>query len=136
MECTREGFTWIVQAPFTPENFARLVKMLINNASVPVMSTKHKPIGVIPQGSCPALQAVSATASLIAGLFFFRFWRDSHDRLFGFFGATFCLLALSWVLLALSDPTAENRPYIFAIRLVAFLLIIVAMIDKNRARPL
>ncbi|MGH7637706.1 MAG: DUF5985 family protein, partial [Gemmatimonadaceae bacterium] len=59
---------------------------------------------------------------------------DSQDRLFGFFGATFCLLALSWTLLALSDPTDESRPYIFAIRLVAFLLIIVAMIDKNRAR--
>jgi uncharacterized membrane protein len=80
------------------------------------------------------LQAVSATGALVAGLFFFRFWRDSGDRLFAFFGAAFCLLSLSWALLALFSPTDETRPYVYAIRLLAFLLIIVAMIDKNRSR--
>ncbi|MBI2189207.1 MAG: hypothetical protein HYU37_19080 [Acidobacteria bacterium] len=80
------------------------------------------------------LQAVSATGALVAGLFFFRFWRDSGDRLFAFFGAAFCLMALSWALLGLINPTDETRPYIYAIRLVAFLLIIVGMLDKNRSR--
>jgi len=78
------------------------------------------------------LQGVSATSALVAGLFFFRFWRDSGDRLFAFFGAAFCLLSLSWTLLGLVNPT--DRPYIYAIRLLAFLLIIVGMIDKNRGR--
>ena len=51
MECTREGFNWIVQAPFTPENFANLVKLLINERTVPG-ALKRRPIGgVIPQGS-------------------------------------------------------------------------------------
>ena len=27
------------------------------------------------------LQTVAATGALVAGLFFFRFWRDSSDRL-------------------------------------------------------
>ena len=80
----------------------------------------------------PFLQTVSATAAVAAGLFFFRFWRESRDRLFGFFGAAFWVLALSWTLLALVNPTDETRPYIYAIRLVAFLLMIVGMIDKNR----
>ncbi len=82
----------------------------------------------------PFLQTVSATAAAAAGLFFFRFWRESRDRLFAFFGAAFWVLALSWGLLALIDPADERRPYVYAIRLVAFLLMIVGMVDKNRSR--
>ena len=80
----------------------------------------------------PFLQGISATAAWVGGLFFFRFWRESHDRLFAFFGAAFWLLSLSWALLGLFSPTEETRPYIYAIRLVAFLLIIGGIIDKNR----
>ena len=82
----------------------------------------------------PFLQTVSATAAAAAGLFFFRFWRVSGDRLFAFFGAAFWVLALSWALLALINPADETRPYVYAIRLVAFVLMIVGMIDKNRTR--
>ena len=81
-----------------------------------------------------ALQAIAATAAWTAGLFFVRFWRETSDRLFLFFGAAFWLLSLSWLLLALISPTAETRPYVYAIRLVAFGLIILATIDKNRPR--
>lgn len=77
------------------------------------------------------LQAVSAAGALVASLVFLRFWRDTGDRLFTFFSAAFALLALSWTLLGLAS-TDETRPYIYAIRLVAFLLIIGAIIDKNR----
>jgi hypothetical protein len=79
-----------------------------------------------------SLQAVSATAAFINGVFFFRFWRESRDRLFWLFGAAFWLLALSWALLSVFSPTGESRPYVYAIRLVAFLLIITAIIQKNR----
>jgi hypothetical protein len=78
------------------------------------------------------LQAIAATAAWANGMFFFRFWRDTGDRLFAWFGGAFCLLAASWITLAVVNPTAEARPYIYALRLVAFLLIIVAMIEKNR----
>ena len=81
----------------------------------------------------PFLQTVSATAAAAAGLFFFRFWRESRDRLFAFFGAAFWVLALSWALLALIDPPDERRPFVYAIRLAAFLLMIIGMVDKNRA---
>lgn len=80
------------------------------------------------------LQTVSATAALVVALVFFRFWRDSGDRLFGSFGAAFTLLSLSWALLALFSPTEEARPYIYAIRLLAFTVMIVGIVDKNR-RP-
>lgn len=81
----------------------------------------------------PFLQTISATAAVAAGLFFFRFWRESRDRLFAFFGAAFWMLAVSWALLALINPSDETRPYVYAIRLVAFLLMIVGMVDKNRS---
>ena len=68
----------------------------------------------------------------VAGLFFLRFWRESRDRLFAFFGAAFFVLAVSWALVALINPSDETRPYVYAIRLIAFLLMIVGMVDKNR----
>ena len=77
-------------------------------------------------------QGIGATGAWVGGLLFLRFWRDSRDPLFALFGAAFWLLSLSWVLLALTSPMEEARPYIYALRLVAFILIIAAMIVKNR----
>jgi hypothetical protein len=80
------------------------------------------------------LQGVCATAAWAAGLFFLRFWYESRDRLFAFFGIAFWMMAANWALLGLIGPTEERRPYIYGLRLVAFLLIIAATADKNR-RP-
>ena len=77
-------------------------------------------------------QGISSAAAAIAALVFLKFWRDSDDRLFAYFSAAFALMSLSWALLGLFSPTEETRPYIYAIRLAAFLLIIVAIVDKNR----
>lgn len=41
---------------------------------------------------------------------------------------------ISFALLGVINPTAETRPYIHALRLLAFVLIIVATIDTNRGR--
>jgi hypothetical protein len=77
------------------------------------------------------LQGVCATAAWVAGLVFIRFWRRNHESLFGYFGVAFWLLGLSWALLALLNPVEEARPYIYGLRLLAFGLIIVAMVRKN-----
>jgi hypothetical protein len=79
------------------------------------------------------VQGICAAAAWAVGLLFFRFWYDGRDRLFAFFAVGFWLLSASWALLAVENPSAEAQPYIYGIRLVAFLLIIVAIIDKNRA---
>ena len=78
------------------------------------------------------LQGVSAAGAWAAGLFFLRFWRESRDVLFACFGAAFWLLALSWTLVAFINPLEEARPYAYALRLLAFLLIIAATVEKNR----
>jgi hypothetical protein len=80
------------------------------------------------------LQGVSAASAAAVGLVFLRFWQESRDRLFALFGAAFWVLAVSWTLLALYSPTEEARSYIYALRLVAFILIIAAMVDRNRSR--
>ena len=85
-------------------------------------------------GTVIFLQGISAAGAWVAGLLFFRFWQSSRDRLFAFFTAAFWLLAVSWTLLGLLSPTEETRPYIYAIRLVAWALIITGIVDKNRSR--
>jgi hypothetical protein len=79
------------------------------------------------------LQAIAATAAFASGLFFFRFWRRGGDTLFAYFGTAFVLLATSWGLLAFLNPAGDARAGIYGIRLLAFLLMIAAMVDKNRS---
>jgi Family of unknown function (DUF5985) len=69
----------------------------------------------------------------VAGLFFLRFWRDTRDRLFGTFAAAFWLLALQRAALALADDPSSDQVFLYAVRLLAFLLILWAIIDKNRS---
>lgn len=69
---------------------------------------------------------------LIAGLFFLRFWHDTRDRLFGIFGAAFWLLAVQRFLLVLLENTPRDDVWLYALRLLAFVLILAAIIDKNR----
>jgi len=68
----------------------------------------------------------------VAGLFFTRFYRQSGDRLFVFFTIAFLSLAVHWGGLAIADPEAETRHYLFLLRLLAFLSIIAGILDKNR----
>jgi hypothetical protein len=75
-----------------------------------------------------------AMGSWVAGLFFLRFWRVSRDRLFLFFCAAFWVLAANWFGLATIHPSQETRHYVYLLRLVAFVLILVGIIDKNRRR--
>ena len=70
---------------------------------------------------------------LVAGLFFVRFWRESHDRLFALFAAAFWIMAANWTALAFTDPANEARTLLYIFRLVAFGIIIFAILDKNRA---
>jgi hypothetical protein len=80
------------------------------------------------------LSGIIACASFVAALHFFRSWRRSGDRLLGFFAAAFAVFAVNGVALGLTDPDAEVRVYLYTVRLIGFLLILVAIIDKNRVR--
>lgn len=82
------------------------------------------------------LSGALAMASWVIGLFFMRFWRKTGDRFFAVFAWAFWVLAAERVLLLLVSLENEFRPYVYLVRLSAFLLIIGAIIEKNRsARP-
>ena len=73
---------------------------------------------------------------VVAAIFFFKFHARSHDRLFNIFGAAFVLLAAQRMALTLLAEERDAHIYLYIARLVAFLLILYAIIDKNRAaRP-
>ena len=78
------------------------------------------------------LQGAVAMGCATAGIIFFRFWRQSADRLFLSFAAAFGLLAVSYALLGLVAFATEWRVYVFAVRLVAFCMIIYGIFEKNR----
>lgn len=74
-----------------------------------------------------------ATASLAAGLFFLRFWRETKDRLFMAFSISFFMEGINRTALALSRSPQEGAPFFYVVRLLAYLLILLAVADKNRA---
>jgi hypothetical protein len=69
---------------------------------------------------------------LLASLFFLRFWKRTRDSLFLAFAAAFFLLGLGQSLLALANVPDEERSWLYLIRLLAFALILAAIIRKNR----
>lgn len=70
---------------------------------------------------------------VVAGLFFLRFWGETRDRLFLIFAIAFWILGIQRVALVLSRHMAETGTGLYLLRLFAFLLILGAIIDKNRA---
>jgi hypothetical protein len=74
-------------------------------------------------------------ACFTAALLFLRFWALTRDRLFLFFALGFAVFAASWTWMALSigAPDVEARHYMYYLpRLLAFSLIILGILDKNR----
>ena len=81
------------------------------------------------------LTGIATCGSCGAAAFFLRYWRETKDRFFLAFAAAFLVLALNWALVAIWQPTGETRPFFYLLRLGAFGLIILAILDKNRALP-
>lgn len=70
-------------------------------------------------------------AFVTASLFFARFWSKTGDRLFGIFSLAFFMMAIERATL-FQIQISETRTWVYLIRLVAFSLIIIGIIDKNR----
>lgn len=70
---------------------------------------------------------------LTCGLFFLRYWIITRDELFLAFALSFGLIGLAQGILALGGIPAEERGPVYVIRLIAFLLILVAIYRKNRS---
>lgn len=68
----------------------------------------------------------------VVGLKFLKYWAVSRDRFFIFFAAGFLVFALGWGLRTLLPAATEHAHLAYVPRLLAFLLILIAIFDKNR----
>ncbi|HZK76791.1 MAG TPA: DUF5985 family protein [Candidatus Kapabacteria bacterium] len=67
----------------------------------------------------------------VGALFFFRFWRESRDRLFLMFGIAFAALALQELLYGMTNEASQSPALLYLIRLIAFVIILAGILDKN-----
>lgn len=78
------------------------------------------------------LSGFATCGALAVAIYFLRLWRETRDRFFALFGLAFAIFALDWVLFTFVPALAAHRSY--AGRLVGFLVIVAAIVDKNRER--
>ena len=78
------------------------------------------------------LTGAIAALSLVAALFFLRFWKRTHDRFFLLFALAFAIDGLSRLIVAAIHLSDESEPFSYLPRLVTFSLIIAAVVSKNR----
>ena len=81
------------------------------------------------------LLGVTTMGCLTVALFFLQFWISTEDRFFGLFALAFLVFGVNRFVLLFLDEGDEARTIVYVVRLLAFVLIIAAIVDKNRARP-
>jgi hypothetical protein len=79
------------------------------------------------------LSGAVALGFAACALFFMRFWRRTREELFLAFAVAFLLLGVGQTILALANIPTEERGSIYLLRLIAFLLILLAIYRKNRS---
>jgi len=76
---------------------------------------------------------VLAGSYAVASLFFLKFWRQTRDRLFAYFSAAFALLVVQRIVLGIVLAAHVEPSVTYVLRLFAFVLILVAIVEKNRS---
>jgi hypothetical protein len=78
------------------------------------------------------LFGVIVTASFTAALYFLKFWTQTRDVLFLGFAAAFTIEGINRVLRLFAENPAEATPSVYLVRGLAFLLLLAAIVYKNR----
>ena len=88
------------------------------------------------ESAASVLMGATAMASFVAALFFARFWRRTDDVFFLLFALAFGCDAVTRLALGMTKVSAEVEPLFYLARLLTFVLIIAAIVVKNRpTRP-
>jgi hypothetical protein len=80
------------------------------------------------------LTGAIAMASATIAMFFLRFWRNTGDRFFLWFALSFGIEGAHRVYSALAYQDNEATPLHYLIRLLAYGLILWAILEKNLPR--
>jgi hypothetical protein len=78
------------------------------------------------------LLGVIVTCSLTAAAFFYRFWRRTRDLLFLAFAASFLIEGVNRLGFLFLEAPNEGAPHLYVVRLISYLLILLAILHKNR----
>ena len=70
-------------------------------------------------------------ASVTIALFFLRFWRNTGDRFFLYFALSFFIEGMHRIYSAALNEAGEDSPLHYLIRLLAYGLILWAILEKN-----
>ncbi|GAB3387842.1 DUF5985 family protein [Massilia agri] len=70
-------------------------------------------------------------ASVTIALFFLRFWRNTGDRFFLYFALSFFIEGVHRIYSAALNEAGEDSPLHYLIRLLAYGLILWAILEKN-----
>lgn len=71
---------------------------------------------------------------LVAAMFFWRFFRRTSDRLFAAFAVAFGFFALNQALVGLFHVATEPESLVYVLRILGFVVILAAILDKNVRR--
>lgn len=87
-----------------------------------------------------AILLITASGALttlyaVIALYFFKFYKRSGDRLFALFATAFLILSSQRLVLTVAREWGEDSAWLYGMRLLAFVIIAYAIIDKNRAAP-
>ena len=80
------------------------------------------------------LLGVIVTCSFVAASFFARFWYATRDLLFLGFAAAFLLEGLNRIAFLFLDKPNIGDEVLYVVRLLSYLLILAAIVNKNRTR--
>lgn len=83
------------------------------------------------------LSGAITLACTMTSLIFLNSWKITKDRFFLFFSSSFLLQGISALMKGLVEQSADinnENPLIYLLRLIGFILIIVAVTDKNWKR--
>jgi hypothetical protein len=77
------------------------------------------------------LRGATMMAELGIAVFLFKYWKETSDRLFIFFSVAFVILAISQKVVFIFGDRGEFAPYAYYMRLAAFILILLGILEKN-----
>jgi peptidoglycan/LPS O-acetylase OafA/YrhL len=80
------------------------------------------------------LSGAVAMGFAVGAGFFARVWRKTGDRLFLAFAIAFVLLALNQAIAQWLGAADERVGYTYLLRVLGFLIILAAIVDKNFSR--
>jgi hypothetical protein len=80
------------------------------------------------------LNGAIAMASLVIAMFFLHYWARTRDRFFLLFSLSFFIQCLNRVLMVELPGASESSALFYSIRFFSYLLILFAILDKNRGK--